>query len=226
MYCLFERTDAGIAEEYRHVRPIDHLEALRGPGMVLDVDLYARCQSGELGVPPKLMLEVDPARREQHIADIKALCGDQVYIAWAIPDRVEFMRRGVDKGVALRTLTERIGGSTDRVLAVGDADNDLPMLRAAGTGVLLGNAKAEVQAAVAGDGCGLDRVLPKMDLPKWCGNTRWMDRSRNDAGVLRNRVVCCRCGLGFGPGGTNRGRLPQGRGDGKDREGKSQVLHR
>ncbi|MCE2448087.1 MAG: HAD family phosphatase [Candidatus Latescibacteria bacterium] len=40
MYCLFERTDAGIAEEYRHVRPIDHLEALKGPGMVLDVDLY------------------------------------------------------------------------------------------------------------------------------------------------------------------------------------------
>ena len=152
MYCLFERTDAGIAEEYRHVRPIDHLEALRGPGMVLDVDLYARCQSGELGVPPKLMLEVDPARREQHIADIKALCEDRVYIAWAIPDRVEFMRRGVNKGVALRTLTERIGGSTDRVLAVGDADNDLPMLRVAGTGVLLGNAKDEVKAAVAGDG--------------------------------------------------------------------------
>ena len=152
MYCLFERTDAGIAEEYRHVRPIDHLEALRGPGMVLDVDLYARCQSGELGVPPKLMLEVDPARREQHIADIKALCGDRVYIAWAIPDRVEFMRRGVDKGIALRTLAERIGGNTERVLAVGDADNDLPMLRTAGIGVLLGNAKDEVKAAVAGDG--------------------------------------------------------------------------
>ncbi|MCE2448086.1 MAG: HAD hydrolase family protein [Candidatus Latescibacteria bacterium] len=58
----------------------------------------------------------------------------------------------MNKGVALRTLIERIGGSTDRVLAVGDADNDLPMLRAAGIGVLLGNAKDEVKAAVAGDG--------------------------------------------------------------------------
>ena len=151
MYCLFERTAAGIAEEYRHVRPIDHLEALGGPGMVLDADLYARCRRGELGAPPKIMLEVAPERRDQHIADIEALCGDRVYVAWALPDRVELMRRGVDKGVALRTLADRVGGCAERVLAIGDADNDLPMLRAAGTGVLLGNAKPEMQAAVAGE---------------------------------------------------------------------------
>ena len=151
MYCLFERTTAGIAEEYRHVRPIDHLEALGGPGMVLDADLYARCQRGELGAPPKIMLEVAPERRDRHIAEIEALCGDRVYVAWALPDRVELMRRGVDKGVALRTLAERVGGCAERVLAIGDADNDLPMLCAAGTGVLLGNAKPEVQAAVAGE---------------------------------------------------------------------------
>ena len=151
IYCLFERTAAGIAEEYRHVRPIDHLEALGGPGMVFDADLYTRCQRGEFGAPPKIMLEVAPERRDQHIAAIEALCGDQVYVAWALPDRVEFMRRGVDKGVALRTLVERVGGCVERVLAIGDADNDLPMLRAAGTGVLLGNAKDEVKAAVAGE---------------------------------------------------------------------------
>lgn len=159
IYCLFERTAAGIAEEYRHVRPIDHLEALGGPGMVLDADLYARCQRGDLGAPPKIMLEVAPEQRDQHIAAIEALCGDQVYVAWALPDRVEFMRRGVDKGAALRRLAERAGGCVERVLAIGDADNDLPMLRAAGTGVLLGNAKDEVKAAVAGEGV---RIGPKM----------------------------------------------------------------
>ena len=30
-------------------------------------------------------------------------------------------------------------------LGIGDGDNDLPMLRAAGTGVLMGNAKPEVR---------------------------------------------------------------------------------
>ena len=152
IYCLFERTAAGVAEEYRYVRPMDYLESFEEPGMVLDVDLYARCQSGELGAPPKVMLEVEPERREQHIADIEALCGDQIYVAWANPGMVEFMRRGVNKGVALQTLTERVGGCAERVLAIGDANNDLPMLRAAGIGVLLGNAKDEVKAAVAGDG--------------------------------------------------------------------------
>ena len=152
IYCLFERTAAGVAEEYRYVRPMDYLESFEEPGMVLDVDLYARCQSGELGTPAKVMLEVEPERREQHIADIEALCGDQIYVAWANPGMVEFMRRGVNKGVALQTLTERVGGCAERVLAIGDANNDLPMLRAAGIGVLLGNAKDEVKAAVAGDG--------------------------------------------------------------------------
>ena len=152
IYCLLERTDAGIAEEYRFVRPMDYLESFDEPGMVLDGDLYARCQSGELGIPPKVMLEVEPERREQHIADIEALCGDQIYAAWAHPGMVEFMRRGVDKGVALRTLTEWVSGCAERVLAIGDGNNDLPMLRAAGTGVLLGNAKDEVKEAVAGDG--------------------------------------------------------------------------
>ena len=152
IYCLCERTGDGIAEEYRYVRPMSYLEAFEEPGMVCDADLYARCQSGELGAPPKVMLEVEPERREEHIADIEALCGDHIYTAWANPGMVEFMRRGVNKGMAIETLTEQVGGRLERVLAIGDANNDLPMLRAAGIGVLLGNAKAEVQAAVAGEG--------------------------------------------------------------------------
>lgn len=152
IYCMFEQLDGEIVEEYRHVQPVDHLEVLGGPGFVLDGDLYTRCLSGELGAPPKIMLVVDPARRDGLITDIAALCGDQVYTSWAIPDRVEIMRRGVDKGVAIRALVERLGGAVERVLSVGDADNDLPMLRAAGVGVLMGNAKQEVKAAVAGEG--------------------------------------------------------------------------
>ena len=35
------------------------------------------------------------------------------------------------------------------MLAIGDADNDLPMLRVAGVGVLMGNAKSEVKEAIA-----------------------------------------------------------------------------
>ena len=50
------------------------------------------------------------------------------------------------KAEALRVVEERYGIPAARVCAVGDADNDLPMLRAAGLGVAMGNALPEIQA--------------------------------------------------------------------------------
>ena len=50
------------------------------------------------------------------------------------------------KAEALRVVEERYGIAPERVCAVGDADNDLPMLRAAGLGVAMGNALPEIQA--------------------------------------------------------------------------------
>lgn len=50
------------------------------------------------------------------------------------------------KAEALRFLEETRGISPSRIIAVGDADNDVPMLRAAGLGVAMGNAFDEVKA--------------------------------------------------------------------------------
>lgn len=50
------------------------------------------------------------------------------------------------KAEALRFLEETRGIPPERVVAVGDADNDVPMLRAAGLGVAMANALPEVQA--------------------------------------------------------------------------------
>ena len=149
LYCMFEQGAAGIIEEYKHVEPVDHLDVLGGPGFTLDRDLYTRCLDGELGPPPKIMYMVDPARREAMLADIVALCGESVYVSWALPDRVEIMKKGVDKGVAVRALVASVSSRVERVLASGDADNDLPMLRVAGVGVLMGNANREVKETVA-----------------------------------------------------------------------------
>lgn len=51
------------------------------------------------------------------------------------------------KAEALRYLEEAAGIDPARVIAVGDADNDLPMIRAAGLGVAMGNAQPEVKVA-------------------------------------------------------------------------------
>lgn len=49
------------------------------------------------------------------------------------------------KGLALQLLARRYGIAKERVVAVGDAPNDLPMLELAGLGVAMGNARPEVK---------------------------------------------------------------------------------
>lgn len=54
---------------------------------------------------------------------------------------------GVDKGAALTWLAAHLGITPEQVMAIGDNDNDIPMLRAAGTGVAMGNATPAAIAA-------------------------------------------------------------------------------
>lgn len=60
---------------------------------------------------------------------------------------IEVNRRGVSKGRALEALAARLGCTMANVMAVGDSDNDLSMLRMAGLGVAMGNAPAHIRAA-------------------------------------------------------------------------------
>lgn len=69
------------------------------------------------------------------------------------------------KGEALRVLAERYGIEARQVVAVGDADNDLPMLAGAGLSVAMGNAMPRVLASakrVIGDNNG-DAIAALVD---------------------------------------------------------------
>ena len=59
---------------------------------------------------------------------------------------VEAAAPGVDKGSGLRKLCEIMGIDPQRVLAIGDSENDIPMLQAAGFGVAMGNATESLKA--------------------------------------------------------------------------------
>lgn len=60
---------------------------------------------------------------------------------------VEGIPLGVSKGRALTWLAQYLGIEQAHTLAVGDNDNDLDMILAAGLGVAMGNAAPEVKAA-------------------------------------------------------------------------------
>jgi 5-amino-6-(5-phospho-D-ribitylamino)uracil phosphatase len=69
---------------------------------------------------------------------------------------VEITPAGVSKWSAVKRLAEGWGIDETSICAVGDDVNDIPMIRAAGLGVAMGNALAEVKAAA-------DRIAPTHD---------------------------------------------------------------
>ena len=60
---------------------------------------------------------------------------------------VEINRKGVHKGGALEQLVGQLGFGMDAVMAIGDSDNDLTMLRMAGLGVAMANAEPNILEA-------------------------------------------------------------------------------
>lgn len=71
--------------------------------------------------------------------------GVEVTSSWI--DNLEINARGVNKGSALQLLADSLGIPMAQVMAIGDNDNDISMLRAAGIGVAMGNATANAMAA-------------------------------------------------------------------------------
>ncbi len=68
----------------------------------------------------------------------------------------EIAPHGISKWTGLRHLADEWGISPEEICAVGDDVNDIPMIRAAGLGVAMGNAVAKVKEAA-------DRVAPTND---------------------------------------------------------------
>lgn len=61
-------------------------------------------------------------------------------------NNLEFTRADANKGVGLRKLAEILGVNPDATMAIGDTENDLAIIGAAGIGVAMGNATDAVKA--------------------------------------------------------------------------------
>lgn len=106
--------------------------------------------------------------REASIRTSERLQGLPMERIYAETSSLELSPKGVDKGSGLLDLCRVLGIPASRAIAVGDADNDLPMIRAAGLGIAMGNANdhvlKEAQVTVGTndeDGCAqaIDRFL-------------------------------------------------------------------
>jgi Cof subfamily protein (haloacid dehalogenase superfamily) len=80
------------------------------------------------------------------VAELQARFSPGLTITRTHPRLVEGTAQGIDKGLGLLHLCQLLKVDRQRVLAIGDSDNDIPMLEAAGFGVAMGNATPGVMA--------------------------------------------------------------------------------
>ena len=77
--------------------------------------------------------------------------GGRCAITTAVPGMLEFLPLGASKGAAVAKLLKRLDIDPANVLALGDGENDVEMLRLAGTSVAMGGSSALVVDAARGN---------------------------------------------------------------------------
>lgn len=77
----------------------------------------------------------------------KDLLGEEVNLFYSSETYMEFVINGVDKGSALEATAKEAGVNLEDIIAIGDSDNDLPMILRAGLGVAMKNGEEHVKAA-------------------------------------------------------------------------------
>ncbi len=58
---------------------------------------------------------------------------------------LEFTKKGISKGSGLKILGEKLGISMEEIMAIGDSENDMEMLKSVGLGIAMGNAPDHIK---------------------------------------------------------------------------------
>jgi Cof subfamily protein (haloacid dehalogenase superfamily) len=106
--------------------------------------------------PTKLVIVDRPDDIGGWLGEAQTAFAGRLFVTRSLPHYVEIGSLEGTKASALGFLCGRWGIEPERVLAFGDADNDIDMLRFAGHGVAVGGMSGEVREAA-------DRVVPGVD---------------------------------------------------------------
>jgi len=71
--------------------------------------------------------------------------GDRVNIAFSKPFFLEVTDKNASKGAAMLRIAEIYGIRPKEIIAIGDGENDLSMIKSAGLGVAMGNSKDKIK---------------------------------------------------------------------------------
>ncbi|HIW71956.1 MAG TPA: Cof-type HAD-IIB family hydrolase [Candidatus Levilactobacillus faecigallinarum] len=95
----------------------------------------------------KAVMATDASTLDQAVAQLTPDLQQEYHIVRSQPKILEFLAAGMDKAVGLGQLLTHYGWDFTNLMAFGDAENDLGMIKAAGDGVAMLNGQDGVKAA-------------------------------------------------------------------------------
>ncbi len=113
----------------------------RNHSNIIISDMEAMCEN-DTG---KVEMHYDETDEGDIIRAIRQHPSDKWVLIKTFKEALEVMKPGVDKGRTLKSCCERLQISLDDVIACGDMENDIPMLKIAGTGICLLNGSPEAK---------------------------------------------------------------------------------
>ena len=134
---------------------------------VADLDAF---MDGYTGTASKIHLFFP--NHEEKLKAAALLKGLPFFVSESVPNDIEVMPLGVDKGTGLSALAEYLNLTPAEVMAVGDGENDLAMLRYAGLSVAMGNACDTVKKTArvvteSNDEDGLAKAVERVLRGEW-----------------------------------------------------------
>ena len=97
--------------------------------------------------PIKILMSVQPEELNDVQREIANFLPESLTVVQTAPFYLEVIPKVINKGQGIRDICGVLGIKTEEVIAFGDAENDIPMLMAAGVGVAMGNAAENVKTA-------------------------------------------------------------------------------
>lgn len=108
-------------------------------------DLYGRLSESRRGIENLSIMCPTPEVKETILSRVREIEGIRIIYPW--PTDLEITSKDADKGEALLSLAAGLGLRREEVMAMGDGNNDLGLMNAAGLSVAMGNSAPEVLEA-------------------------------------------------------------------------------
>ena len=108
-------------------------------------DFFGSLRDVQGGIENISIMYSDAEKKEEALERIRRVKGIKIIFPW--PTDLEITSDQADKGEALLELGRMLGITRDEIMAMGDGNNDIGLMRAAGLSVAMGNSDPEILIA-------------------------------------------------------------------------------